>query len=132
VVEGVRTGRQESWYRVVVSAGTRALVWARSRRLPRDANTPLRAYRSEFLKDALQRIPADALTPNLLISALSRRGFVVLCEVSVNSIPRRGSEIQGSTWGPKRSVFPNRRFVTFCTKAAREWLTTPLGGGKGS
>jgi glycosyltransferase involved in cell wall biosynthesis len=96
VVEGVRTGRQESWYRVVVSAGTRALVWARSRRLPRDANTPLRAYRSEFLKDALQRIPAgrvhlapEARSPGLFVYA--QRWLVVPLHIlHVQRGPKKG------------------------------------------
>lgn len=122
IVEGVRTQRNEAAYRRVTSAATRALVWTRARALPEDANTPLRAYRPAALTRLLARVPAEAMTPNLIISALCRRWGVPLAEVPVESRPRRGASAQGTTWAAKRASLPSRRFVTFCVKATGEWV----------
>lgn len=122
VVEGVRSARGEAAYRRVTSEVTRALVWTRARSLPADANTPLRAYRPELLGRLLDRVPPDAMTPNLIISALSRRWQVPLVEVPVASRPRRGASTQGTTWGARRASLPSRRFVEFCVRATGEWV----------
>ena len=122
VVEGVRSGRGEAAYRRATSEVTRALVWTRARRLPADANTPLRAYRPEVLGRLLDRVPPDAMTPNLIISALSRKWDVPLVEVPVASRPRRGASAHGTTWGARRASLPSRRFVEFCLRATGEWV----------
>ena len=125
VVEGVRTSRNDPLYRKLVSSGTRALVWSRVRQKPADANTPLRAYRPSALVQLLQFIPEGAATPNLHISAISRALPLRIREVQVRSIPRRGSEAAGSTWGKSRKSLPSKRFVVFCATAAREWVLAP-------
>jgi glycosyltransferase involved in cell wall biosynthesis len=122
VVEGVRVSRGDPWFRVGTSAATRALVWARCRRLPRDANTPLRAYRPQVLRRFLAAVPPDAMTPNLVISVLSRRWGVDVAELPVYSQPRRGASSVGTTWGAARTALPSRRFVSFCVKATAEWV----------
>jgi glycosyltransferase involved in cell wall biosynthesis len=122
VVEGVRTSRSDAAYRRLTSEVTRGLVWTRSRTLPADANTPLRAYRPSALTRLLERVPPDAMTPNLIISALSRRWHMPLVEVPVLSRPRRGASAEGTTWGARRASLPSRRFVGFCVKAAGEWV----------
>ncbi len=122
VVEGVRSDRGDAAYRRITSEVTRALVWSRARRLPADANTPLRAYRPELLRRLLDRVPPDAMTPNLIISALCRKWRVPLAEVPVASRPRRGASAQGTTWGARRASLPSRRFVTFCLRATGEWV----------
>jgi glycosyltransferase involved in cell wall biosynthesis len=122
VVEGVRTQRGEAAYRRVTSTATRGLVWTRSRALPADANTPLRAYRPAALERLIERVPSTAMTPNLIISALCRRWALPLVEVPVASRPRRGASAQGTTWGARRASLPSRRFVTFCLRATGEWV----------
>ena len=127
VVEGVRRSRNDPFYRQAVSAITRTLVWSRARGWPVDANTPLRAYRPETLEFLLGRIPDSASTPNLLISAICRQAGLTIIELPVRSIPRRGSDQQGSTWKAKNKSLPSKRFVKFCMRAAREWLSTQPG-----
>jgi dolichol-phosphate mannosyltransferase len=122
VVEGVRADRGDALYRRLTSEVTRALVWSRAHTLPADANTPLRAYRPDLLRRLLDRVPPDAMTPNLIISALCRKWRVALAEVPVNSRPRRGVSVQGTTWGARRAGLPSRRFVTFCLRATGEWV----------
>ena len=121
VAEGVRVGRDDPTYRKAVSAGTRWLVWRAAGTSPRDANTPLRAYRPDVLRELLSMIPEDALTPNLAISTLVRRHEMVLVEIEVESLVRRGKTAVGSTWGASRQLFPNRRFIRFCRDSIRQW-----------
>jgi dolichol-phosphate mannosyltransferase len=126
IVEGVRTFRTDPAYRKVSTATTRALVWSRARQLPKDADTPLRVYRRDVLSSLIDSVPDQAMTPNLLLSMLSRRRGRTIAEVNVRSIPRRGSEAIGATWG-RGSLFPSKRFVTFCVGATREGYTIQVG-----
>lgn len=126
VVEGVRTSRNDPFYRQATSSVTRLLVWSRCRRWPSDANTPLRAYRPEVLASLLEVVPDDSSTPNLIFSAMSRRWHLRLAEVRVASIPRRGSVSSGSTWGSGSLNLPTKRFIKFCGRASVEWFTTPM------
>lgn len=122
VVEGVRTARGDALYRRGTSLVTRMLVWSRSKAWPQDANTPLRAYQPAALAALLGQVPQDAMTPNLIISALCRRTRMRIAQVPVASRPRRGSTAHGSTWGSRRASLPSRRFISFCTKAAGQWV----------
>ncbi|CAB5000987.1 unannotated protein [freshwater metagenome] len=126
VVEGVRVLRRGPSYRRAVSRATQALVWTRARSWPGDANTPLRVYRRGTLTTLLDVIPSTAATPNLLISAACRRLGLAIEEVEVMSLPRRGTDSTGSTWGASRPSLPSRRFVAFCALSVREWARTPL------
>lgn len=126
VIEGVRTGRDDPLFRRATSWATRSLVQVRAHERPQDANTPLRVYRPEVLVRFLAAVPPDAMTPNLLFSALTRTWRLVVLEVPVSSIPRRGGDPGGSSWRAKRHSLPSRRYVNFCVKAGRQWVSTPL------
>lgn len=132
IVEGVRTSRDDPYFRKVVSLTTRLLVRLRCGKSPKDANTPLRAYSCETLRVILKVIPAGASTPNLFISTYARRNGIPVKEQAVRSIPRRGASETGSTWGKQRAFMPSKRFVKFCWGAAREWVTTPLPRDSGA
>lgn len=121
LVEGVRTGRDDPSYRRFVSALTRVLVRSASGVTPLDANTPLRAYRRSRLIELLETIPSDAMTPNLLTSAIARRHGWKLLEIPVSSLARRGSTSVGTTWGSSMAALPSKRFVRFCWKAQKQW-----------
>lgn len=128
IVEGVRSHRDDPWFRTSVSFITQVLVWSRARQLPADANTPLRAYRRAALEQLLRGVPANAMTPNLLISVLSRRGPFTVDQVTVTAQPRRGASEVGTTWGRSSRLLPSSRFVRFCWNAGKQWLTLPAGG----
>ena len=123
VVEGVRRGREDPVFRRVTSAVTRTLVGLRARTLPRDANTPLRVYRPAALAELVDRLPDDAMTPNLLISVMARRSGMTMREENVVSRTRRGGDSAGSTWRARHARLPSRRYVQFCLKAGLQWLT---------
>lgn len=122
VVEGVRTHRNDPLFRRITSTATRALVRMRARSGPRDANTPLRAYRPQALRRLLAFLPADAMTPNLIVSAQSRRLGLSLIEAPVESLDRRGETANGTTWGQRRRNLPTKRFVRFCADATVQWF----------
>ena len=123
IVEGVRVRRDDPWFRTSVSFVTQVLVWSKTRQLPPDANTPLRAYRREVLEVLLSEIPDEAMTPNLLISVLSRKGPFTIAQVPVSALPRRGASEVGTTWGRSSRLLPSKRFVQFCWNAGKQWLT---------
>ena len=126
VIEGARTARIDPLYRRLTSFATRALVWSRCHSWPRDANTPLRVYRPSALARLLDAVPPDSSIPNLMISVLARRWGMEIAEVSVTSLPRRGSVKAGSTWGAKTLHIPTRRYLVFCMRSTRQWFTSPL------
>jgi dolichol-phosphate mannosyltransferase len=129
VIEGVRNGRDDPLFRRATSWTTRALVQMRAHARPIDANTPLRVYRPRTLARLLTVVPSDAMTPNLMISALCRRWGLTILEIPVASIPRRGGDAAGSTWRARRKSLPSKRFVQFCAQAGRQWVTLPLSSG---
>lgn len=122
VVEGARVQRGDPLFRRLTSAVTRLLVRMKSGEAPLDANTPLRAYHPPALSSLLSQVPADAMTPNLLISALTRTSRLHVVQEPVTSRVRRGEGVGGSTWRARYAQLPSKRFVTFCAKAGAQWM----------
>lgn len=122
VAEGARLQRDDPLFRRATSRATRVLVRARCGVAPRDANTPLRAYRPEILRQLLDTLPANPMTPNLMMSAAARKARLEVVEVEVESRPRRGPDVLGSTWNARRGWLPSRRFIGFCRDATAQWF----------
>lgn len=123
IVEGVRVGRGDPLFRRMASAATCRLVQARCGVRPADANTPLRVYRREALLSVRRVVLDDAMTPNLTVSAESRRMGMRILESSVASRVRRGGDELGATWGARSRSLPSRRFVRFCALAFAQWTS---------
>lgn len=121
VVEGVRKNRLDPFYRKVVTNFTRLLVFTRTFRQVKDANTPLRAYSPGSLEQILTKVPREALIPNLFISVITRAMRFNVIESDVTSLSRRGQTSEGVTWGPARKNIPPKRYVKFCIQAIRQW-----------
>lgn len=121
VLEGCRVARTDPGYRRLVSAGTRALVASVAGARPRDANTPLRVYPRPVLERLLEQLPEAPVVPNLMISALVRRGGLEVRQVEVRSLPRRGTSAVGTAWGGLGRFLPSRRFLRFCRRALSDW-----------
>jgi len=127
VCEGVRQGRREPWFRRITTMAVRLLVAVKARsRPPRDANTPLRVYRSKVLVELLRDLPDDCLVPNLVISAKCRRRRLRVTEVPVKSLPRRGGDARVSTMFGIQGLLPTKRFVRFVSKATVQFLSMKL------
>jgi len=128
VVLGTRVGRDDPWFRRVLSRLLRQLLPAADR-VGADVNTPLRAYRATALPLLLDRVPADSLVPHVHWSLLHGRLGLRLAAVPVESLPRRGASSVGTTWrsGRAPSVLPPRRLLSFCRRALLEVVRVRSG-----
>lgn len=117
LADGVRQYAAVPAYRRTVSACTRLWVRSRCGTWPSDANTPLRAYRRDVLLRLLQTIPGHHLTPNLMVSALSRSWGLSIAEIPVTCRDRRGVHRTGTSWGATTTWLPSARFMRFCITA---------------
>ncbi|MGR2753408.1 glycosyltransferase family 2 protein [Agromyces arachidis] len=133
VVHGVRRGREDPWFRRILTAMVGVVVaFAAGRRVP-DVNTPLRVYKPARLGELLELVPAEALVPHVHFSlAEARRGFRVRY-LEVASLPRRGSNPTGTMWGVDRPpLLPPKRLRRFAREAAREvWQVSLRPGSAG-
>ncbi len=121
IVEGVRTGRKESFFRKPVSLITRLLVLIKTRCKVDDANTPLRVYRTNTLKEIYKNIPRDTIVPNLHISIESRNLRKIIEQKEVSWQNLKGRDVS-STWKQERIFLPPKSFVVFCLNAIKEFF----------
>lgn len=122
IVEGNRTHRNDPWFRKLSSKATRALVQIRCGEAVVDANTPIRAYKANTLKNILALIPSsDYPVPNLFISATSRRLELSIGTFNIDINLRATSTPLGSSWNQKHRNIPTRRYIKFCGHAIKSW-----------
>lgn len=122
IVEGVRTGREDPLFRKFTSLLTRLLVFLKSGKFPKDANTPLRIYRRDMARVVFERISEREKTPNLLISIICRKENFDLNYMNVKSRVRRGENPTGTMWKTKIKILPSLRFLKFCYSAFLGYL----------
>ncbi|GAA2043838.1 hypothetical protein GCM10009819_33230 [Agromyces tropicus] len=130
VVHGVRRGREDPWFRRVLTGAVGLVVAAAvGRRVP-DVNTPLRAYRPATLTALLEGVPADALVPHVHFSLAEVRRDDLVRYVEVASLPRRGSNQTGTMWGVERPPkLPPKRLRQFAVASAAELWRVSLRPG---
>ena len=124
VLEAQRMARSEPMFRKLVTLGTKIIVFLKTLRIPDDANTPFRIYRSETLKEVLKNLPEDSLVPNLRSSIICRRKRLRIQRIKVSCIPRRGSSKVGTMWKSSKTNIPSKKFISFCFHALREIVTS--------
>jgi glycosyltransferase involved in cell wall biosynthesis len=134
VVHGVRRGRTDPWFRRCLSALVRFAVLLLCGRSVPDVNTPLRAYHPDTLTRLVDGVPSDALVPHVHFSIAEARKRLRVRYVAVESIPRRGTVVQGTMWGTGRSrvVLPPRRLVRFAGRALAELWRIDIAGARRS
>ena len=116
---GVRRFRQDSWFRMRMTAVLRGYVRASYGVRARDANCPLRGYETSLLATLLDRLDPGCLIPNLYLTVLAARAGYPLVEVDVSHRVRRGASAVGTTWG--RGVTPIPwRLLRFSARALAE------------
>ena len=119
---GVRRFRYDPWFRMVMTRVVRSYVGISFGVPTRDANCPLRGYRSSLLDELLRWVPDEALVPNLYLTILAARHGVTMVEVDVNHRVRRGGNAVGTMWSDRRSVIP-KKLLAFSARALRESRT---------
>lgn len=139
---GARYSRQDPWFRKMLSAGLRLYLFAVFGVRRSDPNCPFRMYRSGDLRGFLAQMPHDPMVPTVYLTILERKTGVVIREFPVEHLNRRGTAVQGSTWGPKqRTLLVPRRLLRFVrlafvesTRFARQnhrWRTADSSRVKG-
>ncbi len=119
-VSGVRRFRQDPWFRMTMTRLLRSYVRWRFGVAARDPNCPLRGYDARLLAELLPALPERCLVPNLYLTIVASRRGVALLEVDVSHRVRRGSAVEGSSWG-RRGLSPIPwRLVRFSLEALRE------------
>lgn len=119
---GVRHSRTDPWFRTVLSCLARFVVGTSDGNW--DVNSPLRAYQPELLKRLLDRVDDETLVPHLHFARSHPKIGISPVPVSVMSLPRRGDDPAGTTWGPQRRfarVIPSTRLVSFALRALLEF-----------
>jgi dolichol-phosphate mannosyltransferase len=116
---GVRRFRQDPWFRMTMTRVLRLYLRSAFSVRARDANCPLRGYDASLLAQLLEWVPDDCLIPNLYLTVLAARRGEPLLEVDVSHRVRRGTSVNGTTWGSGRSPIP-WRLIRFSTGALRE------------
>jgi dolichol-phosphate mannosyltransferase len=123
ILEGVRIGRQDPWFRKFITGVLRFLVLVHSRKFPSDANTPFRIYRGTTLQEICPLVPMASPTPNIHVSILTRKMKLSHIEMKAETRDRLGSGQIGSTWDATNSIIPSKKFLYFCLDSLRRFIT---------
>lgn len=117
---GVRRFRYDPWVRMVLTRLLRTYIAVSFGVPTRDANCPLRGYRTELLEQLLPAVPEAALVPNLYLTVLAARRGHTMVEVDVSHRVRRGASATGSTWTSRRRLGVLWTLVRFSARALGE------------
>nr|WP_211220537.1 glycosyltransferase family 2 protein [Pseudoclavibacter soli] len=130
VIHGVRTHRDEPWYRRMLTSALGSVVAVVAGGRVPDVNTPLRVYRPPLARALIDLVPETALVPHVHFSIAEQRAHLRRGALAVRSIPRRGGVSQGSTWGGQRvPLLPPKRLRTFVRNAIAEVWCVSLRPG---
>lgn len=132
VAHGIRDGRTDPWFRKALTGMVRVLVAAIARGRVPDVNTPLRAYRADYLRHLLEQVPEDSLVPHVHFSILERREREPVGTTVVLNIPRRGASETGTMWGAQKRPprVPPRKLVSFARRALGEVVRIRIFGAR--
>lgn len=101
IVEGIRKTRERDTLRRKITFGAKICVFLMSRRWPKDANTPLRGYRSDAVEKVVSDEVQNLLVPNIFFSAYFGKHSRV-CELDVEWRIHREREGVGSSWSTNK------------------------------
>ena len=120
---GCRRDRRSPIARRLITATSRATVWALFGRRITDVNAPYRLVRRTALAEMVARIPTDTFAPNLAISGLAARDGLRVHEVSVPHRGRRTGAVSIVKWRLwKAAARAFRQTVTIAVRdRSRAW-----------
>lgn len=123
IVTGQREIRFDPWYRKVVTGALPMALRAAFGVRRRDINCPFRLYRADVLPAILDQVPADSLTPHVLMTVLEDRCGHRHVEIPVQHRPRRGDTEVGSTWGEAKNMLIPKKLLVFLKDAAKQLVS---------
>ena len=118
IVTGEREIRFDPWYRKVVTGALPLALRTAFKVNRRDINCPFRLYRADILPAILDQVPADSLTPHVLMTVLEDRSGHRHVEIPVQHRPRRGDTEVGTTWGDAKDLLIPKKLLRFLKDAA--------------
>jgi glycosyltransferase involved in cell wall biosynthesis len=117
IVTGQREVRFDPWYRKVVTNALPVALKTVFGVERRDINCPFRLYRADVLPAILDQVPADSLTPHVLMTVLEHRSPNRHVEIPVQHRPRRGDTEVGTTWGDAKDLIVPKKLLLFLKDA---------------
>ena len=120
---GSRKRRTDPWYRKLVTRSLQILLAIRFGVFSADPNSPIRVARTNALRQGLNTLPEDVLTPNVLLTVyFHRSGHRVKYRPTTHRI-RRGSTSIGTMWsGHRLNVLIPKSLIMLCWNAAKQVL----------
>jgi glycosyltransferase involved in cell wall biosynthesis len=119
---GVRKSRVDPWFRILLTKSLRVLLFIRFHKYFEDPNSPIRAYKTETLRDLILQIPSNALIPNIYLVVIAKLRGRKIENFAVTHRDRRGENKTGSTWVSKSRLKSIVRLMRFTTRALREFI----------
>jgi len=119
---GVRKSRVDPWFRILLTKSLRVLLFIRFHKYFEDPNSPIRAYKTETLRDLILQIPSNALIPNIHLVIIAKLRGRKIENFVVTHRDRRGKSKTGSTWVSKSRLKSTVRLMRFTTRALREFI----------
>jgi glycosyltransferase involved in cell wall biosynthesis len=129
IIECVRTKRNDYWYRKIITFFCKILVFLKTLKFPKDANTPFRIYERSSLKFLLDQLTSETIIPNIFMSINARKFNMNFNEIYVNS-SNKFDEFGGKSKNRNQSVtfksrfnkIPSLKLIRFTAKAFIEWV----------
>jgi glycosyltransferase involved in cell wall biosynthesis len=119
---GLRIRKNEPPIRKVISFATRILVYLKTNKMPKDANTPLRIYKQNTLSKLIKELETTNPIPNLFLLKAIYMGNFRVWQEKVVFTPRRGISKTGTSWGKTLRIFPQKRLLLFSWNAINYWF----------
>lgn len=117
IVTGARSVRFDPWYRKAVTGSLPIALRGLFGVKRRDINCPFRLYDAAVLPEILDGVPADSLTPHVLMCVLEDRSGHQHHEVVVQHRPRRGDSELGTTWRDTKNLIIPKKLLVFLGKS---------------
>lgn len=119
---GLRIRENDPYFRVVLTFITRILIFMKTFKFPKDANTPLRLYRPQILSELIKELSCETPVPNLFILKSIYKNKLSVHTEKVLFLARRGSSKTGTSWGESVRFFPQKRLIQFSWNSFIYWI----------
>lgn len=121
---GARKQRSDPWYRILITRSLLVLLYFRFGILSVDSNSPIRIARSGALRSALDNLPENVLTPNILLTVYFHKNKFKVKYVPTKHRVRRGVNEEGTMWqNSGKTIRVPSSLIKFCWASLRQLLS---------